>query len=272
MTAPTTSAYATTVPKSGVTYIDALLSGDKWGYALNSNLNPLTISYSFPWINGMLAVFSAPAGAPYSSDGEPDAAQRFGLNTTQQTAATLALTAWSNVANINFQLVSETSTNVGDIRFAFSSAASLTKWWGYASYPSSYWPIGGDVWINAEHGSDLDWAVGSDNFESLMHEIGHALGLKHPFNEDVTLSSNLDNTNNSVMSYTDLNNIYPNAGYVNGKYEWITYFINPETPMVFDIAAIQYIYGANNNYQTGDDTYTFDHKKPFFKTIWDAGG
>jgi len=42
--------------------------------------------------------------------------------------------------------------------------------------------------------------------------------------------------------------------------------------MVFDIAAIQYIYGANNSYKTGDDTYTFDPTKPFYKTIWDAGG
>ena len=272
MTAPTTSAYATTVPKSGTTNIDALLSGDKWGYALSSNAAPLTISYSFPWINGLIAVFSAPDGAPYSSDYEQNAAQHFGLNTAQQTAATLALTAWSNVANINFQAVSETSSNVGDIRFAFSSASKLSQFWGYASYPSYYWPIGGDVWINAKHGSDNDWSLGTYNFEGLIHEIGHALGLKHPFKGDVTLSSGLDNTTNSVMSYTDINNIYPNAGYINGKYDWITYYIYPETPMVLDIAAIQYIYGANNNYKTGNDTYTFDPNKPFFKTIWDAGG
>lgn len=272
MSTPTTSAYATTVPKSGVTYIDVLLGGQKWGYALDSNSLPLTITYSFPWINGLSAVFSAPAGASYSSSGEPDASQRFGLNTTQQMAATLALTAWSDVANIKFSSISETTTNVGDIRFAFSSATSLAKWWGYANYPNSYWPSGGDIWINADNGNDLDWSIGSSNFEALIHEIGHALGLKHPFEGDVTLSSGLDNTINSVMSYTGLNNIYPNAGYVNGKYDWLTYFINPETPMVYDIAAIQYIYGANNNYKTGDDTYTFDPSKPFFKTIWDAGG
>ena len=272
MTAPTTSAPATTVSKSGTTNIDALLSGEKWGYALSSNSAPLTISYSFPWINGLSAVFSAPAGAEYSTDGEQNATFRFGLNNTQQTAATLALTAWSNVANINFQLVSETSTNVGDIRFAFSSASSLSDAWGYASYPSWYWPIGGDIWINSKYGKDTDWGEGSYNFESLMHEIGHALGLKHPFKGDVTLSSSLDNSVNTIMSYTDIKNVYPNAGYVNGKYVWLTYYINRETPMVFDIAAIQYIYGANNNYKTGDDVYTFDPTKPFYKTIWDAGG
>ena len=272
MTTPTTSAYATTVSKSGTTTIDALLSGDKWGQALNGNSNPLIISYSFPWINGLSAVFSGPAGAQYSTDGEDKATSHFGLNSTQQTAASLALTAWSNVANINFQLVSETSTNVGDIRFAFTSAASISNAWGYANYPSWYWPSGGDVWINSKYGSETDWGVGSYNFEALMHEIGHALGLKHPFIGDVTLSSTLDNRTNSIMSYTDINNIYPNAGYINGKYDWITYNINPETPMVFDIAAIQYIYGANNNYNAGDDTYTFDPTKPFLKTIWDAGG
>ena len=130
MTAPNSSANASSVPNSGTKNIDALLSGDKWGYVLSTNSAPLTISYSFPWINGLTAVFSGPAGASYSSDGEQNATQRFGLNTKQQTAATLALTAWSNVANINFQLVSETTTNVGDIRLALSSATSLGDAWG----------------------------------------------------------------------------------------------------------------------------------------------
>ena len=57
-----------------------------------------------------------------------------------------------------------------------------------------------------------------------------------------------------------------------GKSTWLTWNINPETPMVFDIAAIQYIYGANYSYKTGDDVYTFNSLNPFFKTIWDAGG
>ncbi|EEF26996.1 conserved hypothetical protein [Ricinus communis] len=42
--------------------------------------------------------------------------------------------------------------------------------------------------------------------------------------------------------------------------------------MVNDIAAIQYLYGANTSYQTGSNTYTFDPTTPFLHTIWDAGG
>jgi hypothetical protein len=137
MTAPTTSANASTVASSGRTIIDALLSGDKWGGALGNGTNALTISYSFPWKNGLSAVFLGPAGISYSSNGEQTATQHFGLNNTQQIAAINALVAWSNVANVNFQLVTETTTNVGDVRFAFSSATSLSKVWGYAWGPDS---------------------------------------------------------------------------------------------------------------------------------------
>jgi serralysin len=49
-------------------------------------------------------------------------------------------------------------------------------------------------------------------------------------------------------------------------------YIVPETPMVNDITALQYLYGVNTTYRTGDDVYQFDPKDPFIKTIWDAGG
>jgi Ca2+-binding RTX toxin-like protein len=42
--------------------------------------------------------------------------------------------------------------------------------------------------------------------------------------------------------------------------------------MLYDIQAMQYLYGANTGYNTGDNTYTFDPAVPFIKTLWDAGG
>ncbi len=46
----------------------------------------------------------------------------------------------------------------------------------------------------------------------------------------------------------------------------------PTSPMLYDIAAIQYLYGANTTYNTGNDTYTFAQGQNYFQTIWDAGG
>ena len=49
-------------------------------------------------------------------------------------------------------------------------------------------------------------------------------------------------------------------------------YIVVATPMVYDIAALQYLYGANMTHNSGDTTYSFDPDTPFIKAIWDAGG
>ena len=123
--------------------------------------------------------------------------------------------------------VSDTRSNVGDIRVAWTSAAygisTGEQAWGWAGYPGA-WPSAGDVWISAR-GSDTasqSWAAGSYNFEALMHELGHALGLKHPFEDSPTLAKSLDTRQYTLMSYTNpSNNVYPSAGYVDGKYTWL---------------------------------------------------
>jgi len=46
----------------------------------------------------------------------------------------------------------------------------------------------------------------------------------------------------------------------------------PTTPMILDIQAIQYVYGANNSYHTGDDTYSYSDSTYYHEAIWDAGG
>lgn len=270
MTSPLTSASTSYVPNSGTTNIDALLSGYKWGGSAGSSA---ILSYSFPWLNGSSSVFSGPSGQPYDNKlDESTATEHFGLSDVQQTAAVAALKAWANVANITFSQLAETSTNVGDIRFAFTSAVTTGEW-GHTSFPSSYWPSAGDIWISSKLASSTYWQAGSYNFEALLHEIGHALGLKHPFESNPTLPSTWDSRLYTVMSYTDpLNDAYPNIGYVNGKTDWLTYYICPDTPMVLDIAAVQYVYGANMSYNTGNDVYKYDPSTPFFTTIWDAAG
>jgi Ca2+-binding RTX toxin-like protein len=253
---------------SGSANIDSLQSGYKWGGVTGTRTS---ISFSFPWLSGASASFVGLNSKPYSSHNEQNAPHRFGLDSIQQSAAISALEAWSNVAGITFQQVADNSTSVGDIRFAFSSAVSDDAW-GWAYLPGK-WPNAGDIWINSDYVSDDSWSKGSYNYEALMHEIGHAIGLKHPFDHNPNLSNDLDNRLYTLMSYNDPpRNVYPQAGYVDNKFDWITYEIYPDTPMVLDILAIQYLYGANYSYRATNDIYTIDPSKPFFRTIWDGGG
>lgn len=255
--------------------IDALLGGTKWGGSTGSGA---AITYSFPWTSGS-AIFSGPWGNSYSDVNEPSATYHFGLDPNQQSAVRAALQAWANVADLDFTAVADSAYGVGDIRVAWTSASNGmgdgSEPWGWAYSPSSDWPSGGDVWISAlndETATD-SWLPGSYNYNAMLHELGHALGLKHPFDAPSVLPPSLDSRLYTLMSYTDgPNSIYPSAGYVNGVYQWLSYNITPQTPMVLDIAAIQYLYGANWRYRTGNDTYTFDTGTPFFETLWDAGG
>jgi len=75
-----------------------------------------------------------------------------------------------------------------------------------------------------------------------------------------------DNQRYTIMSYTPPDKVWwhnPDTG----TNEYLI-----KTPMVYDILAIQKLYGANMTYRTGEDTYAFDPAAPAFETIWDAGG
>ena len=280
MPSPSSSSSATNVSLTYTQNIDALLWGTKWwGVAGTGTI----LSYSFPWASGGSATFSGYNGGNYSSLNEQNATSHYALNTMQQVAARAALQSWADVADINFQEVADTAANVGDIRFAWTSATEMTSTglsaWGWAGYPNSYWPSGGDVWIStpASGATDTDWSVGSYNYDSLIHEIGHALGLKHPFEAETLVSTLLptllDTRQYSVMSYTDPpNDLFRTITYTATGFTSFNEHVPCQTPMVLDIAAIQYLYGANMTYHTGDDVYSFDTATPFFKTIWDAGG
>lgn len=265
MTSPSNSAATSTFNLSENPNLDPLLNSDlqKWGGVRGTGA---ILSFSFPWTSYSNAYWQT----NYSSSREPFALLHFGFNATQMNAARSALQAWANVANLNFTEVSETSSNVGDFRFAFSSAVSGNTW-GWAGYPNDYWASAADVWINSSFGNDTNWSAGSYNYEALMHEIGHGLGLKHPGDYNVGdsngtpgpyLPTELDFRNYTVMSYNDPDNDYTSTNV----------HVFPRTPMVYDILAIQYLYGANNAYHTEDNTYSFDPNDPFYKTIWDAGG
>ena len=163
-----------------------------------------------------------------------------------QTATYTALAMVSSFCNITFNEV----FIEGDAELGFGTAELEPDAGAWAYYPDATDPVGGDVWMNNLYASSVDLTEGTYGFIALIHEIGHALGLKHSFSGSPVLPAGEENSAYTVMSYT--NDFYN------------------QTYALYDIAALQVKYGANMTYNTGDDTYTIVDGETM--CIWDAGG
>ncbi|NML92614.1 M10 family metallopeptidase [Novosphingobium olei] len=247
---------------SGNKFIDGLLPGAVGSRIAWSTIDggATQVSYSFPWANGVASAFAQNYGL-----GENVASVTGAVNASQAAQIAKAFDAWASVAKVAFTQVAETSSGtVGDIRIAFTSAVP-SQYWGYALGVSDGMSNAhGDIWIDDSY-IGQSFAAGTYNFMAMMHEIGHALGLKHPF-EGTKIPSGFDNRRFTIMSYTDPENVW----WRNPETGATTYLI--KSPMVYDILAIQKIYGANTSWHTGDDVYSFSPTAPSFEAIWDAGG
>lgn len=156
----------------------------------------------------------------------------------------------------------------GDINFQLHNNDA------YYAYESNH-----DVFLARRHDNSstdggFQSGFGSHGFETLLHETLHALGLSHPGNYNGNDSGGTgpfliypaDNNTNSVMTYNS-------AGE------------SAITPMPYDIAALQYLYGASSLnagstyyqfssvYSFSDGTRTWGNGRDASKlTIWDRGG
>jgi serralysin len=169
-------------------------------------------------------------------------------------------------------------TATGQIRVAYTDvdkfAEENVSAYAYGPPPGGSSGVGwmGDVW--------LDYALAGEGFFGrggyvvMLHELGHALGLKHPFEEGATLPADYDNVRYTIMSYTPhADSRFRVVEQGDGGPQIKTYFASPITPMVFDIAAIQQRYGADPTTGAGDNVYTPDmDDAPALFAYYDAGG
>lgn len=237
---------------SGSHHIDNLLYGTKWGGTQGTGAN---LTYSFGGPNSYYTT-DYRLDEPWDNFGE--------FTATQKNATRNALTAWSEVANLQLTEVTDSVTVAGDLRFAKSSGDDGAH--GYYPNPT---PEAGDVWFG--HGTKYDTDTkGTYGYFTFLHEIGHALGLKHPHDTDrngsgVVANSDIDTNRYSVMSYRSyVGQPLTDSGDMQSYY--------PTTPMLNDIATLQYLYGANMSTRSGNTVYSWAPGQQLLETIWDAGG
>ena len=148
-----------------------------------------------------------------------------------------------------------------DAQYVEENAYSDEEGIDRATYPTPE----GDVFLDnfEPHFDYLE--PGGAGFTVILHELAHALGLKHPHDDGasdrptfVDLGiGDMDRMSHTVMSYDIVAPAPGERGFA-------------ATPMPLDILAIQHIYGANMSYRTGDNDYILSNGR--YRTIWDAGG
>jgi hypothetical protein len=217
-----------------------------------------------------------------------------GWNAHEITAIQNAVAAYNNICGINISYVAEGDVNV-DIVFATLSDTAFTTAFGISALGIHEVPgdenfVGpADVCYgvyNYDYFSpDTDsFDIGGFDYITLIHEIGHGLGLAHS-HDDGGASSIFSGVTSSFGDYGDNNQnqgIFTTMSYNDG---WQTQYPSHTdvgygyqgTPMAFDIAALQILYGANNTYNIGDNTYYLptvngQNQNTYWSCIWDAGG
>ena len=217
----------------------------------------------------------------------------------------------------------------GDIRLTLSDAASLgvagSSTLAYAYQPQDVGALSpldttshatlnaiGDIFVVSDQLPENPYSRPyGDERSTITHELGHALGLDHPFNDaggssagfygftddnggtdygGAGLASNYsgqqtggghqtavtDTVIETVLTYHNPYDLFGsfsvNFGSTVGT---VTTVATTNAPWQFgiqDIAALQHLYGANLNTNAGDTTYSYSSDTQVWETIWDGGG
>ncbi|ESQ87177.1 hypothetical protein ABAC460_20615 [Asticcacaulis sp. AC460] len=266
--------------------VDAILIGSKWTVT--------EITFSFPT-----------SGEVYGEDYAYGnlAAEQVTFNTAQQNAARYAFGLMGSYTNLVFTEITETAETHAIIRLSQTASEAVPSAQG--NFPGSD-AEDGDIWFGMSgQPFYLTPAIGNWGQATMMHEIGHTMGLKHGHDNYTAFDLSSGGYVNSPVPYFGSAAL---PGEHDGQaWSLMTYRSNPGAPVSFqgeqynqpqtymqnDIAALQYLYGANFTTNATSSVYNFDGvtgemfingvsqgvpERPedgvakVLRTVWDGGG
>ena len=261
------------VTASGNPLIDGVLSGVAW--------KTTNLTFAYPT-----------AGTDYGQNyGRGENATFSPFTTDQRLAADFARTLISDYTLLKFTAAPAATAN---LRYGDHQNTGI-----YGNYPDGFAGMG-DIWYGTGNRNQGTAVIGAFDFATILHEQGHTLGLKH--GQDTGINGGVattadgqtisnfaplptvnDNWNYSLMSYRSYQGASSNP--IQGS----LVSDNPTSYMISDIAALQYMYGANFSGASSTNTvYSWDAagnkfvngalflpaavNGKVFETIWDGGG
>lgn len=212
----------TVTPLTGLNHIDALLDkGPDWNYLTNGNVNVLFYTFSI------------------TSGNEDGRTGQEMFSASQQAATRTAFSYLQQLTGIGFQETASGTAaqfHMANLNLEGAYTTGLNSWLSQRSgTDTTVTSYNANAYVyldNAEwRAMTQNLAVGTQGYETLLHELGHALGLKHPFLEpgdeaQVVLSGSDDNTSNTLMSYNSVGGWH-------------------STYSPFDVAALNWLYGGD---------------------------
>jgi hypothetical protein len=222
----------------------------RWTTVFGGSQAATKIPYAFPTAaSDYTSVTGYPATAEIATF-EP-------LGDIQKAAVRTTFDLVASYTDLTFVEVSSGLASAATFRFAQYDKPDLSE----SRFPSNPGPYdqgsdsrdAGDTFLGDNADPPAAY-FGTDDFATIVHEMGHAFGLKHGHDASLNgaLAPQFNDSEFSVMTY---------ASYLGANTERATAPVPgsaPQSFMMFDIAALQALYGANFSKAGTAALYTWD--------------